>query len=60
MALRQSRERSSFQFSDEELVNLTLAVVTINGWNRLNISLRTVPGSYEPKKFQEFLNQMAA
>lgn len=25
--------------------DLTLAVVTINGWNRLAISFRTVPGT---------------
>jgi AhpD family alkylhydroperoxidase len=36
------------QFSEEELANLTLAVVTINGWNRLNIAFRTTPGSYQP------------
>jgi AhpD family alkylhydroperoxidase len=36
------------QFSEEELVNLTLAVVTINGWNRLNIAFRTPAGSYQP------------
>jgi AhpD family alkylhydroperoxidase len=36
------------QFSEEELVNLTMAVVTINGWNRLSIAFRTVPGSYQP------------
>jgi len=35
-------------FSDDELANLTLAVVAINGWNRLNISFRTVPGGYQP------------
>jgi AhpD family alkylhydroperoxidase len=34
-------------FSEEELVNLTMAVVTINGWNRLSIAFRAVPGSYE-------------
>jgi AhpD family alkylhydroperoxidase len=34
------------QFNDQELVNLTLAVVAINGANRLNIAFRTVPGSY--------------
>jgi AhpD family alkylhydroperoxidase len=39
-------EQAHAQFSDEELVNLTLAVVTINGWNRLNIAFRTEPGSY--------------
>jgi len=36
------------QFSEEELVNLTLAVIAINGANRLNIAFRTVPGSYRP------------
>ena len=37
-------------FNDKELSDLTLAVVTINGWNRLNISARTVPGDYQPAK----------
>lgn len=35
-------------FSDEEIVALTMAVVAINGWNRLAISFRKVPGSYNP------------
>jgi AhpD family alkylhydroperoxidase len=35
-------------FDDKELVDLTLAVVTINGWNRLNIAFRVVAGGYEP------------
>jgi len=35
-------------FSDEELVSLTMAVVTINAWNRLSIAFRTVPGDYQP------------
>jgi AhpD family alkylhydroperoxidase len=37
-------------FSEAELVNLTLAVVAINGWNRLSIALRTVPGTYKAKQ----------
>ena len=37
-------------FTDKELVDLTLAIVAINGWNRLAISFRTVPGSYQPSK----------
>ncbi|HJQ26116.1 MAG TPA: carboxymuconolactone decarboxylase family protein [Blastocatellia bacterium] len=45
-------EQARAQFSEEELVNLTLAVVTINGWNRLNIAFRTVPGSYQPASAQ--------
>ncbi|HET9919023.1 MAG TPA: carboxymuconolactone decarboxylase family protein [Ktedonobacteraceae bacterium] len=36
--------------SEEELVNLTLAVVAINGWNRFAISFRTVPGTYQPAR----------
>ena len=40
-------EEARQQFSEEELANLTLAVVTINGWNRLNIAFRTTPGSYQ-------------
>ena len=41
-------ERVRQQFSENELVHLTLAVVAINGWNRLNIALRTVAGDYVP------------
>ena len=39
-------ERVREQFSEDELVHLSLAVVAINGWNRLNIAARTVPGDY--------------
>ena len=41
-------ELAKQSFSNEELVNLTLAVITINGWNRLAISFRAVPGAYQP------------
>lgn len=34
------------EFSEEELVELTMAVIAINGWNRLAISFATEPGSY--------------
>jgi AhpD family alkylhydroperoxidase len=36
------------QFSEEEIVKLTLAVVQINGWNRLAISFRAPAGRYQP------------
>ncbi|HEX7019939.1 MAG TPA: carboxymuconolactone decarboxylase family protein [Gemmatimonadaceae bacterium] len=39
-------ERVKEQFSEDELLHLTLAVIAINGWNRLNIAARTVPGGY--------------
>lgn len=38
------------QFSEEELVNLTLAIVAINGANRINIAFRTVPGDYKVQR----------
>ena len=41
-------ERVRAQFSEEELIHLSLAVVAINGWNRLNVAARTVPGGYVP------------
>ncbi len=41
-------EEARAQFSEQELVNLTMAVVAINGWNRLAIAFRAVPGEYQP------------
>jgi AhpD family alkylhydroperoxidase len=35
-------------FSDTELANLTLAIATINAWNRFGIGFRDVPGRYKP------------
>ena len=42
-------ETARGEFSEEELANLTVAIVAINGANRLNIAFRTVPGSYRAK-----------
>lgn len=36
------------QFSESQLVDLTLVICTINSWNRLAISFRSEPGSYKP------------
>ena len=38
------------QFSEQELVDLTLAVVVINGWNRIAIGFRAEVGGYQPAK----------
>ena len=38
------------QFSEQELADLTLAIVAINGWNRISIGFRAEPGSYQPAK----------
>jgi AhpD family alkylhydroperoxidase len=42
-------QRVRAQFSEEEIVNLTLAVAAINSWNRLCVSLRVPAGTYQPK-----------
>jgi AhpD family alkylhydroperoxidase len=35
-------------FSEKELADLTLAIATINAWNRLSIAARLTPGTYQP------------
>ncbi len=36
------------QFIEKELVDLSLAIIAINGWNRLAIPFRSTPGIYQP------------
>jgi AhpD family alkylhydroperoxidase len=38
------------QFDEAELVRLSMAIVAINGWNRLSIAFRSEVGSYQPKR----------
>jgi AhpD family alkylhydroperoxidase len=40
-------EAARQQFDEKELVDLTAAIVAINGWNRLAIAFRTVPGTFQ-------------
>ena len=42
-------EEARKHFTEIELVDLTLAVIAINGWNRLNVTFGTVPGDYKPR-----------
>ena len=35
-------------FDEKELVDLTLAIVAINAWNRLAVSFRVEAGTYQP------------
>lgn len=39
-------EQARSQFSEEELIDLTLAVTTINSYNRINVAFRTTAGTY--------------
>jgi AhpD family alkylhydroperoxidase len=43
-------EAARAQFSEEELVDLTIVMVTINAWNRIAISFRSEVGSYQPRE----------
>lgn len=36
------------EFSEQELIDLTMAIITINSYNRINIAFRVQAGSYEP------------
>jgi AhpD family alkylhydroperoxidase len=46
-------EEANMHLSDKELSDLTFAIATINAWNRLAISSRTIPGDYRPSKKHE-------
>jgi AhpD family alkylhydroperoxidase len=39
-------ERARKVFDEDALVDLTLLVVAINGWNRINVAARTIGGNY--------------
>ncbi|MFZ0663044.1 MAG: carboxymuconolactone decarboxylase family protein [Acidobacteriaceae bacterium] len=40
-------------FSEKELSDLTVAIIAINGWNRIAISSRTEPGTYQAPKAEK-------
>lgn len=48
-------EEARQHFSEKQLVDLTMAVIAINGWNRLSVAFRTVPGTYRPGHRREGL-----
>lgn len=39
-------------FTDSELVNLTMAVIAINAWNRLAVTFQPLVGSYQSQKLR--------
>jgi AhpD family alkylhydroperoxidase len=46
-------EEARQYFSEQELADLTLAVAAINGWNRISIAFRVVPGTYQPPQLKK-------
>jgi AhpD family alkylhydroperoxidase len=43
-------EQARKHFNEKELSDLTIAVATINAWNRMAIAARSEPGKYQPPK----------
>ncbi len=48
-------ERVTRHFTEQELIDLTLAITNINAWNRLNVAFRTVPGNYRPGMYKSLI-----
>ncbi|HEX7057177.1 MAG TPA: carboxymuconolactone decarboxylase family protein [Bacilli bacterium] len=42
-------EEAKQALGEKKLAQVIMAIIVINGWNRLAITTRTVPGTYEPK-----------
>lgn len=53
-------EETSRHFSEKEIADMTWAVIAINGWNRLAISFRPVPGTYKPHLKAQLENQLTS
>jgi AhpD family alkylhydroperoxidase len=41
------------EFDEKQLIDLTMAVIAINGWNRLAVSFRALAGTYQPAATHE-------
>lgn len=44
-------QETNKEFSDVEMIDLTLAVSLINTWNRFNLSFSNIPGTYRVGQF---------
>lgn len=45
-------DRVRQHFSEQEMMSLSMAIVAINGWNRLAIGFRATAGTYQPSGFK--------
>jgi AhpD family alkylhydroperoxidase len=41
----------SKHFNKAQIADITMAIIAINSWNRLNVAFRTIPGDYKPGQF---------
>jgi AhpD family alkylhydroperoxidase len=49
-------EAAQKEFSEQELVDLTVAITTINTYNRINVAFHTPAGSYQPGQHAALVN----
>ena len=49
-------EGAARQFSEEELIDLTMSVIGINSYNRINVAFHTPAGDYTPGQHAPRLN----
>ena len=49
-------EEARCQFSEDELIDLTVAVIAINTYNRINIAFKTPAGGYQPGQWAVHAN----
>lgn len=40
-------------FDKAQIADITMAIIAINSWNRLNIAFRSIPGDYKPGQFNQ-------
>jgi AhpD family alkylhydroperoxidase len=49
-------EEARGEFSEEEIIDLTIAIIAINTYNRINIAFKTPAGDYQPGQWAVHAN----
>ncbi len=49
-------EEARSEFSEEEIIDLTMAIIAINTYNRINIAFKTPTGDYQPGQWAVHAN----
>jgi AhpD family alkylhydroperoxidase len=49
-------EEARSEFSEEEIIDLTMAIIAINTYNRINIAFKTPAGDYQPGQWAVHAN----
>ncbi len=54
----QAFNRARETFNEKELVDLTMAIISVNAWSTLATAFRIVPGSYQPGQVEKHYQEM--